>query len=83
MSLGMHTSWEKTFFVCIFKYLIKFQTLPLFAELIPFFFISKLSDLPIEHNPSDHPRASTIFLSKSQTDGKLFFFVASHFIETW
>uniref|UniRef100_A0A7N8YNQ0 Cyclin Y n=1 Tax=Mastacembelus armatus TaxID=205130 RepID=A0A7N8YNQ0_9TELE len=25
-------------------------------------------DLPIEYNPSDHPRASTIFLSKSQTD---------------
>lgn len=28
------------------------------------------SDLPMEYNPSDHPRASTIFLSKSQTDGK-------------
>ncbi|XP_013868987.1 cyclin-Y [Austrofundulus limnaeus] len=27
-----------------------------------------IDDLPIEHNPSDHPRASTIFLSKSQTD---------------
>ncbi|XP_059963317.1 cyclin-Y-like protein 1 isoform X2 [Mesoplodon densirostris] len=25
-------------------------------------------DLPLESNPSDHPRASTIFLSKSQTD---------------
>ncbi|XP_053268435.1 cyclin-Y isoform X6 [Pleuronectes platessa] len=25
-------------------------------------------DLPMEYNPSDHPRASTIFLSKSQTD---------------
>lgn len=29
-----------------------------------------LPDLPMEYNPSDHPRASTIFLSKSQTDGK-------------
>uniref|UniRef100_A0A3Q3EFE4 Cyclin Y n=1 Tax=Labrus bergylta TaxID=56723 RepID=A0A3Q3EFE4_9LABR len=29
-----------------------------------------LDDLPMEYNPSDHPRASTIFLSKSQTDGK-------------
>lgn len=29
-----------------------------------------LSDLPMEYNPSDHPRASTIFLSKSQTDGE-------------
>uniref|UniRef100_A0A669CGH0 Cyclin Y n=2 Tax=Oreochromis TaxID=8139 RepID=A0A669CGH0_ORENI len=28
-----------------------------------------LDDLPMEYNPSDHPRASTIFLSKSQTDG--------------
>uniref|UniRef100_A0A8C2WM66 Cyclin Y n=1 Tax=Cyclopterus lumpus TaxID=8103 RepID=A0A8C2WM66_CYCLU len=27
-----------------------------------------LDDLPMEYNPSDHPRASTIFLSKSQTD---------------
>ncbi|TKS88002.1 Cyclin-Y [Collichthys lucidus] len=27
-----------------------------------------LRDLPMEYNPSDHPRASTIFLSKSQTD---------------
>ncbi|XP_040134150.1 cyclin-Y isoform X2 [Ictidomys tridecemlineatus] len=27
-----------------------------------------LSDLNMEFNPSDHPRASTIFLSKSQTD---------------
>ncbi|RMC18456.1 hypothetical protein DUI87_04345 [Hirundo rustica rustica] len=26
-------------------------------------------DLALESNPSDHPRASTIFLSKSQTDG--------------
>ncbi|NXC18812.1 CCNY protein, partial [Corythaeola cristata] len=27
-------------------------------------------DLNMEFNPSDHPRASTIFLSKSQTDGR-------------
>ncbi|XP_072315700.1 cyclin-Y-like isoform X9 [Eucyclogobius newberryi] len=27
-----------------------------------------LDDLPVEYNPSDHPRASTIFLSKSQND---------------
>ncbi|XP_041099774.1 cyclin-Y-like isoform X3 [Polyodon spathula] len=27
-----------------------------------------LDDVNMEHNPSDHPRASTIFLSKSQTD---------------
>lgn len=32
-----------------------------------------VSDLALESNPSDHPRASTIFLSKSQTDGKLTF----------
>lgn len=30
-----------------------------------------LADLNMECNPSDHPRASTIFLSKCQTDGKL------------
>lgn len=30
-------------------------------------------DLALESNPSDHPRASTIFLSKSQTDGKTLF----------
>ncbi|KAK6490247.1 cyclin-Y isoform X4 [Huso huso] len=29
-----------------------------------------LDDVNMEYNPSDHPRASTIFLSKSQTDGK-------------
>ncbi|XP_042255743.1 cyclin-Y isoform X3 [Thunnus albacares] len=29
-----------------------------------------IDDLPMEYNPSDHPRASTIFLSKSQTDGE-------------
>ncbi|XP_054246036.1 cyclin-Y isoform X2 [Indicator indicator] len=28
-----------------------------------------IDDLNMEFNPSDHPRASTIFLSKSQTDG--------------
>lgn len=33
-----------------------------------FFFLS--SELNMEYNPSDHPRASTIFLSKSQTDGE-------------
>uniref|UniRef100_A0A8C0JIE9 Cyclin Y n=1 Tax=Canis lupus dingo TaxID=286419 RepID=A0A8C0JIE9_CANLU len=30
-----------------------------------------IDDLNMEFNPSDHPRASTIFLSKSQTDGRL------------
>nr|XP_020636426.1 cyclin-Y-like protein 1 [Pogona vitticeps] len=30
--------------------------------------ISGSQDLALESNPSDHPRASTIFLSKSQTD---------------
>ncbi|KAG7216704.1 hypothetical protein INR49_021087 [Caranx melampygus] len=29
---------------------------------------NQTKDLPMEYNPSDHPRASTIFLSKSQTD---------------
>ncbi|XP_040330615.1 cyclin-Y-like protein 1 [Herpailurus yagouaroundi] len=29
---------------------------------------SSYTDLALESNPSDHPRASTIFLSKSQTD---------------
>lgn len=38
------------------------------------FVIPSVSDLALESNPSDHPRASTIFLSKSQTDGKLRFF---------
>ncbi|KAB0341651.1 hypothetical protein FD754_018577, partial [Muntiacus muntjak] len=28
-------------------------------------------DLALESNPSDHPRASTIFLSKSQTDERV------------
>nr|XP_009673103.1 PREDICTED: cyclin-Y-like protein 1 [Struthio camelus australis] len=32
------------------------------------FFVFSVSDLALESNPSDHPRASTIFLSKSQTD---------------
>ncbi|XP_008633039.2 PREDICTED: LOW QUALITY PROTEIN: cyclin-Y-like protein 1 [Corvus brachyrhynchos] len=32
------------------------------------FFVPSVSDLALESNPSDHPRASTIFLSKSQTD---------------
>ncbi|XP_009460638.1 PREDICTED: cyclin-Y-like protein 1 [Nipponia nippon] len=32
------------------------------------FFVLSISDLALESNPSDHPRASTIFLSKSQTD---------------
>lgn len=36
------------------------------------FFVLSVSDLALESNPSDHPRASTIFLSKSQTDGKFF-----------
>ncbi|XP_057398180.1 cyclin-Y-like protein 1 isoform X2 [Balaenoptera acutorostrata] len=31
------------------------------------FFSSSSTDLALEPNPSDHPRASTIFLSKSQT----------------
>lgn len=31
-----------------------------------------LLDLALESNPSDHARASTIFLSKSQTDGECF-----------
>lgn len=35
------------------------------------FFLSFFPDLNMEFNPSDHPRASTIFLSKSQTDGRL------------
>uniref|UniRef100_A0AAY4DIB3 Cyclin-like domain-containing protein n=1 Tax=Denticeps clupeoides TaxID=299321 RepID=A0AAY4DIB3_9TELE len=30
-----------------------------------------IDELNMEYNPSDHPRASTIFLSKSQTDGEL------------
>lgn len=29
-----------------------------------------LTELNMEYNPSDHPRASTIFLSKSQNDGE-------------
>lgn len=37
------------------------------------------SDLPMEYNPSDHPRASTIFLSKSQTDGERYSMSTLHF----
>lgn len=34
----------------------------------------------MEYNPSDHPRASTIFLSKSQTDGRHYSaFVPHHY----
>ena len=35
------------------------------------FLVCFFLDLNMEFNPSDHPRASTIFLSKSQTDGRL------------
>lgn len=28
------------------------------------------TELALESNPSDHARANTIFLNKSQTDGK-------------
>uniref|UniRef100_A0A2K5TS76 Cyclin Y n=6 Tax=Cercopithecidae TaxID=9527 RepID=A0A2K5TS76_MACFA len=38
-----------------------------FIHIISFPFFK---DLNMEFNPSDHPRASTIFLSKSQTDGR-------------
>lgn len=31
-----------------------------------------LTELAQEANPSDHPRASTLFLNKSQTDGQYF-----------
>uniref|UniRef100_A0A672IXI2 Cyclin Y n=1 Tax=Salarias fasciatus TaxID=181472 RepID=A0A672IXI2_SALFA len=40
-----------------------------------------IDDLPMEYNPSDHPRASTIFLSKSQTDGESPFMSFSFFRE--
>lgn len=42
-------------------------------------FLPLYLDLPMEYNPSDHPRASTIFLSKSQTDGELCSVLLSHF----
>uniref|UniRef100_A0A452DY61 Cyclin-Y-like protein 2 n=1 Tax=Capra hircus TaxID=9925 RepID=A0A452DY61_CAPHI len=48
------------------------------------FHISSFSffkDLNMEFNPSDHPRASTIFLSKSQTDGR--FFLSFFFLKTY
>lgn len=32
----------------------------------------------MEYNPSDHPRASTIFLSKSQNDGEWLGFIEFH-----
>uniref|UniRef100_A0A3Q2TCX6 Cyclin Y-like 1 n=1 Tax=Fundulus heteroclitus TaxID=8078 RepID=A0A3Q2TCX6_FUNHE len=35
-----------------------------------FFFLFVSTELALESNPSDHARASTIFLSKSQTDGQ-------------
>uniref|UniRef100_A0A4W6G8K8 Cyclin Y n=1 Tax=Lates calcarifer TaxID=8187 RepID=A0A4W6G8K8_LATCA len=39
-----------------------------------------IDDLPMEYNPSDHPRASTIFLSKSQTDGEFCSILLAHII---
>uniref|UniRef100_A0A8C9PMK5 Cyclin Y n=1 Tax=Spermophilus dauricus TaxID=99837 RepID=A0A8C9PMK5_SPEDA len=36
---------------------------------------SRKENLNMEFNPSDHPRASTIFLSKSQTDGMLLIYL--------
>lgn len=39
------------------------------------FSFSFFKDLNMEFNPSDHPRASTIFLSKSQTDGRSLIYV--------
>ncbi|KAI1901370.1 hypothetical protein AGOR_G00033690 [Albula goreensis] len=46
-----------------------------------------IDDLNMEYNPSDHPRASTIFLSKCQTDARdkrksLFMNHLSHILET-
>lgn len=41
------------------------------------FSFSFFKDLNMEFNPSDHPRASTIFLSKSQTDGRLLIYLCS------
>uniref|UniRef100_A0AAY5JWX8 Cyclin-like domain-containing protein n=1 Tax=Esox lucius TaxID=8010 RepID=A0AAY5JWX8_ESOLU len=35
-----------------------------------------IDDPNLEYNPSDHPRASTIFFSKSQTDGESCFFLS-------
>lgn len=40
------------------------------ARLLIFHTLCASSDLALESNPSDHARASTIFLSKSQTDGE-------------
>lgn len=37
-----------------------------------------LTELNMEYNPSDHPRASTIFLSKSQNDGEWLGFIEFH-----
>ena len=42
---------------------------------IDVFSFSFFKDLNMEFNPSDHPRASTIFLSKSQTDGRLLIYL--------
>lgn len=42
---------------------VSFSPVPDFCSVV-------LSELNMEYNPSDHPRASTIFLSKSQTDGE-------------
>ena len=38
------------------------------------FFSSSYTDLALEPNPSDHPRPSTVCLSKSQTEGKAMLF---------
>uniref|UniRef100_A0A3B4G5G8 Cyclin Y n=1 Tax=Pundamilia nyererei TaxID=303518 RepID=A0A3B4G5G8_9CICH len=37
-----------------------------------------VDELNMEYNPSDHPRASTIFLSKSQNDGEWLGFIEFH-----
>lgn len=51
---------------CVGKY---GKHLPDLEEVRVVYSSFSVSDLPMEYNPSDHPRASTIFLSKSQTDG--------------
>ncbi|XP_054291843.1 cyclin-Y-like protein 2 isoform X4 [Pongo pygmaeus] len=39
-------------------------------------------DIPLEPNPSDHPKASTIFLRKSQTDEKKDFLCCRHHVQS-
>lgn len=70
---------------CFHHVLLWKNFLRLLFNFVFSFFVFVCLDLALESNPSDHARASTIFLSKSQTDGEyqqwfcgVFFPIYSH-----